>query len=976
MKRLLLYVLALFTVVSAKSQTVQLYNEDFESNTVPFTLNTGGQVGNATGVNKWTVNNLYNGAPIYPNTTPQDQTVSGTISYAPNSKYLHIRDTVAQTQLGIGNTNWNPAAAADRFAYTTNGFCTLGFTDVNFTFFWLGQGDANSYGEVYYSLNNGPWIQTGLSQYKNQSLWKYEIISDPVFNNQPNVRFGFRWVNGTGTQPLTMSFAIDDINVVGTYDTNNPVNITITSLSPTPVCQGNGVLLFWQLSQPLCDGIYEIELSDPAGNFGGNPTNLGVFNIVNSQTAGAIYPTIPSNTPPGTCYRVRINRVSPAPAITGIVSICFEVAVCPNNITTLTPIVTTDPDTVCAGSVIDVPFYSTGVYVNNVYVAQLSRPDGTFPTNPPFTVLGAFSNSDTYDPAQGSMPGTVAGLIPDTVSEGCSYYIRVTSTNPAVIGTLYGPFCIKHCDVETNNKQDIKFCINELEGADTTITYTIHNYDTVSTYSNTNQFLVQVLSTQTLAVLNTGVIGGVVSNQSGNITVTIPNLPGLIGIGLAPGNYYVRVVATDSDIPWDINGTLIRMTIGAPSAFPPDITAGAPYYCVGDIGNYTIVPYNFQSEYQWWSNGINNGTPFFWEFNPLFVNFGGGGTLEFTVREYNFGCAGPASDTLFSDIFGPPNVGIQGPGQVCVGDTITYQVQFTNNTYFEWAVSTDATVLDTSNNVITMVFDSAGSTQINVLVVNPCGQDNGTRNILVRALPNTDVGTDTTICSGTTVPLSTPTVPSGTYQWGVVGGGNVASGQNTNVTPDSTTSYYVKVTIQPGCTSFDSLTVFVEQPTTTLDSATICLDADTVFDAGAGTGYTYEWNSGETSQTITVSSAGTYIVDISIPGQVCAATKTFVLEVDTCYIPLQLPNVFTPNGDGINDEWQPYIVGNFDEFEILVYNRWGTLVYKTTNPAFKWDGNNLGGKIVSDGVYFYIAKTKYQDKLQDLNGTVTVLEAK
>lgn len=59
-----------------------------------------------------------------------------------------------------------------------------------------------------------------------------------------------------------------------------------------------------------------------------------------------------------------------------------------------------------------------------------------------------------------------------------------------------------------------------------------------------------------------------------------------------------------------------------------------------------------------------------------------------------------------------------------------------------------------------------------------------------------------------------------------------------------------------------------------------------------------------------------------------------------------------------------------------MYNRWGTLVYKTTDPAFVWDGKNLAGKLVSDGVYFYIAKTKYEDKIQDFNGTVTVLEAK
>ncbi len=147
-------------------------------------------------------------------------------------------------------------------------------------------------------------------------------------------------------------------------------------------------------------------------------------------------------------------------------------------------------------------------------------------------------------------------------------------------------------------------------------------------------------------------------------------------------------------------------------------------------------------------------------------------------------------------------------------------------------------------------------------------------------------------------------------------------------------------------------------------------------DAGAGNGYTYQWSTGETTQTIIVSTAGSYSVDISVPGEICAMQKVFVIEVDTCYLPLQLPDVFTPNGDGVNDTWVPYPHGNFEEFEILVYNRWGTMVYKTTEPNFAWDGKNLMGNPVTDGVYFYIAHTKYQDKIQDFNGTVTVLYAK
>ncbi|UPT68346.1 MAG: hypothetical protein M0D57_06840 [Sphingobacteriales bacterium JAD_PAG50586_3] len=97
-------------------------------------------------------------------------------------------------------------------------------------------------------------MQTGLGQYKDQNLWKYEIISNPAFNNQPNIRFGFRWINGTGTPPFNQSFSIDDINVVGTYDTNNPVSINITNITPVPVCQGNGVLLFGNYRSPCAMG--------------------------------------------------------------------------------------------------------------------------------------------------------------------------------------------------------------------------------------------------------------------------------------------------------------------------------------------------------------------------------------------------------------------------------------------------------------------------------------------------------------------------------------------------------------------------------------------------------------------------------------------------------------------------------------------------------------------------------------------------
>ncbi|MFN3916393.1 MAG: fibronectin type III domain-containing protein [Flavobacteriales bacterium] len=79
--------------------------------------------------------------------------------------------------------------------------------------------------------------------------------------------------------------------------------------------------------------------------------------------------------------------------------------------------------------------------------------------------------------------------------------------------------------------------------------------------------------------------------------------------------------------------------------------------------------------------------------------------------------------------------------------------------------------------------------------------------------------------------------------------------------------------------------------------------------------------------------------------------------VDNCPIYF-LPNVFTPNGDGSNDYFSPILPYKYiDGVEFEAYNRWGELVYSTTNPDIRWDGIVAKtGKPASEGVYYYICK--------------------
>ncbi|MEM9990382.1 MAG: gliding motility-associated C-terminal domain-containing protein [Bacteroidota bacterium] len=73
---------------------------------------------------------------------------------------------------------------------------------------------------------------------------------------------------------------------------------------------------------------------------------------------------------------------------------------------------------------------------------------------------------------------------------------------------------------------------------------------------------------------------------------------------------------------------------------------------------------------------------------------------------------------------------------------------------------------------------------------------------------------------------------------------------------------------------------------------------------------------------------------------------------DNCPI-YELPNTFTPNGDGQNDIFIPYAYRFVERIELQVFNRWGQLVFETTDPDINWTGDNLNGEGLADGVYHY-----------------------
>lgn len=75
---------------------------------------------------------------------------------------------------------------------------------------------------------------------------------------------------------------------------------------------------------------------------------------------------------------------------------------------------------------------------------------------------------------------------------------------------------------------------------------------------------------------------------------------------------------------------------------------------------------------------------------------------------------------------------------------------------------------------------------------------------------------------------------------------------------------------------------------------------------------------------------------------------------------LRVPNVFTPNGDGKNDEFR-VLYRSLKEYHIWIYNRWNKLVYESTDPSRGWDGR-IGGKVAAEGAYYYVIRAVGNDR--------------
>lgn len=181
-----------------------LYFNNFTSGAGGFTLNSveaslGTTAGNE---NSWIINNIYNGA-FFPSTPNRG-----------GGNYLHIRSATGCSFFGDCQAAFNAGGGGRKSFAKTPVINASGATGVTIGFWMLNASTGvNGRAYVYYSINGGTnWIL--LTTYNSIAAWTYQTITNPAFDNQANLRFGFLFDEGLSTTGvLDPSFSLDEITV-------------------------------------------------------------------------------------------------------------------------------------------------------------------------------------------------------------------------------------------------------------------------------------------------------------------------------------------------------------------------------------------------------------------------------------------------------------------------------------------------------------------------------------------------------------------------------------------------------------------------------------------------------------------------------------------------------------------------------------------------------------------------------------------
>ncbi len=348
--------------------------------------------------------------------------------------------------------------------------------------------------------------------------------------------------------------------------------------------------------------------------------------------------------------------------------------------------------------------------------------------------------------------------------------------------------------------------------------------------------------------------------------------------------------------------------------------------------------------YKWNNNSIDS---------TLTVN--SPGLYYVTVKD---ACGGTATDSISVNITGTEFM-ITGGSEKCNADTMILQATAGYINY----VWSPASYLATTGNLARVFPPATMEYYIEAEKFAGCIVRD-TFLVTVNTSPPLRIGNDTTICYDRSIRL---TAAGGftNYLWNT---GSTAD--NINVTDPGV--YIIQALYTNNCISKDTVQVWkypFAYPKLGNDT-TIC--SNLVYELNPGNYTQYLWSTGSVNNKIAVALDGLFWVKVTDMNG-CVATDSINLFTKNCLKALFMPSAFTPNADGKNDVFKPSVFGNIKQYQLIVYNKWGQIVFTTADPSTGWDGK-FKGQIQNGNTFVWACTYQLEGTvLQTETGTVILI---
>jgi len=289
------------------------------------------------------------------------------------------------------------------------------------------------------------------------------------------------------------------------------------------------------------------------------------------------------------------------------------------------------------------------------------------------------------------------------------------------------------------------------------------------------------------------------------------------------------------------------------------------------------------------------------------------------------------------------------PDPLCQGREMTFTPRVNYRVlkyYWHFGDPASGTANESNEEAPVHTFSGNGQYQVRMVTLNRCQEyDTVLKTVTVYPDPLVDIPEkDVKRCfSEVPVTFTVQAHPFTRYRWN--------TGDTTVSIQARLTGWYRVEATNPCGTRRDSVYLEVTpQATAYLPDDTIVCEGNFARLDARNEGAAYRWSTGETSRTIEVDRPGTYWVEVR---NECSATVdssrlVFIREDVSAFI----PNVFTPNGDGYNDSFQPLVL-NTPAYSLTIVNRWGKQVFYSRNPFQYWKGRVDGGQEAAPGTYFW-----------------------